>query len=449
MTSTAVAASGRTFFAGPVAAGTSAGNDVGNSFSDVLKTQRNNGTTAEKESPARQDGRIDRLSDSGGKNSIKTKNGEKISPEDAIEQAEKAAEAMAGEMITQVAEEMGITEEEVLQILDDLKMTPMDLLDLENLQAVVLAAAGETDVSNFVTDEQLFSAFKNLASDLEQVLAEVSDATGLEREEVKAVFDGLMNSAKTELSPEEAALVQEETVQVESTEETDQMKSVKTQNSEAVNIETEDGSDIMLERSLARNEAENGKQSDLSGETAHNPFAQNLTTGNFTQSLQAVQDIPGYFTTDTEMILNQIADYMKGQITDGVSELEMQLHPESLGNLHIRLTSKEGVLTAQFTAQNDTVKTVLESQMIQLKETFKEQGVTVDNIEVTVESRKFDQNLSQHHDGSMNDDNNQGTRQRSRRINLDALTEEDILTEEDRIAAEMLQDSGGTVDYTV
>lgn len=449
MTSTAVTASGRAFFTGPAVAGTSSGNDVGNSFSDVLKTQRNNGITTEKESSARKDGGIDRISDSGGKNSIKTSKGEKISPEDAIEQAEKAAEAAAGQMVTQIAEEMGITEEEVMQILDDLSMTPMDLLDLENLQAVVLAAVGETDVSNFVTNEQLFSAFKTLASDLDQVMTEVSDATGLSREDVKAVFDGLMNPVQTELSPEEAIVVAEEADWPDGTEETDVMKAVNSQDIEAENFETEDGADVMLARSLSKNEAGNGKESNLSGDAAQNPFAQNLTTGNLAQSLEVVQDIPSYFSADTEMILNQITDYMMGQVTDGVSELEMQLHPESLGNLHVRLTSKEGVLTAQFTAQNDTVKTVLESQMIQLKETFKEQGVSVENIEVTVESRKFDQNLSQHHDGNMNGDHNQGRGSRNRRINLDALTEEDVLTQEDRIAAEMLKDSGGTVDYTV
>ena len=206
----------------------------------------------------------------------------------------------------------------------------------------------------------------------------------------------------------------------------------------------------MLERSLAQGAAEDGAKNganEFFNEAAQNPLMQKLTAVSTDNVMQTVQEAP-IFDTDTEMILNQITDYMKGQITDGVSELEMQLHPESLGNLHIRLSAKEGVVTAQFTAQNDTVKAVLESQMIQLKETFKEQGITVEAIEVMVESRKFDQSMSQNSNG-MNGENRQGGKQKNRRINLNAFTEEENLTEEDRIAAELLKDSGGTVDYTV
>lgn len=89
--------------------------------------------------------------------------------------------------------------------------------------------------------------------------------------------------------------------------------------------------------------------------------------------------------------------------------------------------------------------------MIQLKETFKEQGVKVEAIEVTVESHKFDENLSQNSGGNMNGDSRQPERQRNRRINInlnELEAEEETLNEEDRLAARVLRDNGGTVEYT-
>lgn len=459
MTSTAVTASAKSFFTGTVTAGTSSGNDVENSFSDILKSQKNDGKVTETENAdrTRTESATDRISESGRKNPVRTAEKEEISSEEATEQAEKAAEAAAGQMVTQIAQELGISEEEVMQLLSDLDMTPMDLLDTGNLQTVVLAAAGETDVCSLVTDEQLYTAFKNLKNELTEVIAEVSEATGLKPEEVSEIFDRLMDSAKAEavqeVSGEETDAQTVQTLQTAQTEDAEAYDLTAEKPEQTVRTdgeETEDGTKLMLERSLAQGAAEDGAKNganEFFNEAAQNPLMQKLTAVSTDNVMQTVQEAP-IFDTDTEMILNQITDYMKGQITDGVSELEMQLHPESLGNLHIRLSAKEGVVTAQFTAQNDTVKAVLESQMIQLKETFKEQGITVEAIEVMVESRKFDQSMSQNSNG-MNGENRQGGKQKNRRINLNAFTEEENLTEEDRIAAELLKDSGGTVDYTV
>ncbi|MGN1147443.1 MAG: flagellar hook-length control protein FliK [Lachnospiraceae bacterium] len=468
MTSTPVTASVQAFYTGAAAAGTSAGNDVENSFSDVLRSQKNDGQTAREESTSRPgvEGRSDRISETGSKAekpNIKTAEEKEVSPEETVKQAEEVAEAAAGaagQMLAQTAEELNMTEEEVLQLLDELGMTPMDLLNAENLQAVVLQASGESDLSSFVTDEQLFTTWKNLTASLEETINEVAETTGLKAEEVAEIFDSLM---QPETAEGNMALADETAVQPQEMLQTDEMPladtSVKTEEpdrqpagktvltAEETVESTEDGADVMLARSLAGKKSGEETGNNFSDETSQNPFAQNLTAKTTADAMQTVQEVQSYFNPDTEMILNQITDYMKGQVIDGVSELEMQLHPESLGNLHIRLTAKEGVVTAQFTAQNDAVKTALESQMIQLKETFKEQGVTVEAIEVTVESHKFDQNLSQNSGQSAHEER-QGGKQKHRRINLNLAMDEESFSEDEKMAAEMMKENGNTVDYT-
>ena len=66
--------------------------------------------------------------------------------------------------------------------------------------------------------------------------------------------------------------------------------------------------------------------------------------------------------------MRQIMDYMKVSVKADSSELEMQLHPQSLGTLHIQMASRNGVVTANINAQNETVKAALQSQKVQLKE---------------------------------------------------------------------------------
>lgn len=451
MTSTPVTAGIGTFFKGQVPAGTPTGSGVETSFSDVLKNQKSDQKAADtgKRAPkvkAENDTNKadnDRVKPEDTAKSENTANQTKATDtkDAAGTESTKEASDAADKMLKKTAEKLGMSEEELLMIMNSLSLTPMDLLQAENLQAVLLAAAGETDACSMVTNEDLFTTFKDLTAELEQVLQEISEATGMDVSEVKEFLEVFADQAqKSEVLAE--TLPEED-------EFTEKKPEAKDGVAAATSVQEEnapDGAKIMLERSLEKDsDADRGEGRELSGQT--NPFAQEMAVSNQTESVQAAPESAGYFDADTEMIFNQITDYIKGQITDGVSEVEMQLHPESLGTLHIRLTAKDGMLTAQFTAQNDAVKAALEGQMIQLKETFKEQGMSVEAIEVTVESHKFDQNFSENR-GSMQQNDRRPSKQARRQINLNTSIEEEDLTEEEQLAAQVLRDSGGTVDYT-
>ena len=116
---------------------------------------------------------------------------------------------------------------------------------------------------------------------------------------------------------------------------------------------------------------------------------------------------------------------------------------------HVQLAAKDGVITAQFAAQNETVKAVLETQLIQLKEQFEEQGIKVEAVEVTVAGHAYgDQFGGERETG---DQENGNAKKNARRIslNLDEMEEDGIdeLEDSERIAVEMMQANGNTVDY--
>ena len=456
MTSTPVTAGVGIFFSGQQAQASQAGAEVGNNFSDVLKNQTGSGNRTQADTTPKVQGNTasgNKVSDNARNRKDRLKTGEtrqneKNSPQDAIKQAEMAAEEMAGEMVTQTAEELGITEEEVLEILESLNLTPMDLLDTANLQAVVLAAAGEVDATGLVTNEQLFDSFKQLNGTLEEMVAEVAETTGLSEEEVHQVFNELAAQAEgmKELPAQTAAEELMEELPEES-DEKEQVPAFRTQTEEAGATESTVGPHTAeTVQSSTKKETGQSEEGNAFGQ-AGNSFQQNFNAQVQVEMLSNVREAESYFSPDTEMIMNQITDYMKSQITDGLSELDMQLHPANLGSLHVKLTAREGMITAQFTAQNDVVRAALESQMVQLKETFKEQGISVEAIEVNVSSHRFDENLQQNAGSNENSDK-QPAKQRSRRINLNEIGEEAVLDEDDRLAAEVLADNGGTVDFT-
>jgi flagellar hook-length control protein FliK len=94
----------------------------------------------------------------------------------------------------------------------------------------------------------------------------------------------------------------------------------------------------------------------------------------------------------TQNIYDQIADYMKIQLKPETTSLEIQLHPANLGTVNVHLTEKQGMLTAEFTTQNEAVKAAVESQIVQLKNQFEEQGIKVEAVEVSVAEQKYSQN---------------------------------------------------------
>ena len=169
------------------------------------------------------------------------------------------------------------------------------------------------------------------------------------------------------------------------------------------------------------------------------------------------QDVVPTRTVDTESIMKQLADYVKVRQGSELTEMEMQLHPASLGNVHIQLATKGGVVTAQITTQNEAVKNAIESQVVQLKDNLEEQGVKVEAVEVSVASHEMEKNLDQSGQQQQNEQQNNatGSIQRIRRANInlnlynseeEALEEASGLDDAARIAMEMMTANGNTMD---
>lgn len=347
------------------------------------------------------------------------------------EEWERAMEVLgtaAVEICNQLADAFDMTGEEIQELMTELGLEQLDMLQPDGLNQMILAAGGAENATELLTNEELYRKFQELMGQLNGVLEECSDS-------LQADVNALVEMAVAETDESDELSISVEVVQGDVT---------------AENVAEDDFDDAHVEISPAEARQNRTEQTDSAetGNSGQNLLQQNLQTENLETQLQQLSEATSSWDADTQDIMKQIMDYMKIQVEPDMSNLEMQLHPESLGTLQIHVASKGGNITAQFVTQNEAVKAALESQMIQLKESFAEQGVKVDAIEVTVQTHQFEQNLEQGR-GRQQEEN--GRRTRTRRIQLDDTISMDDLVSmegEEQLAVEMMAANGNTVDYT-
>lgn len=372
-------------------------------------------------------------------------------------------ETAVAELVEEVSNVMDIPLEKVEEAMEILGLTAVDLFDPANLKQLLLTLTDSADELTLVTDEILYGNLQELFQTANDTLGTLQEELGLDADELKALL--------SEISAEEKQPVEtQEPVMTPAAEEPE--VSVEGMKDYAVTVE-KDGGTVQVKVTVddasgqkhvseqmtdtakpevepfakKENAADTGKGESDAGQNAGHTFLQNLT--GHTEEVEAPVERPVYTQPETNQIMDQIVEYMKINIKPETQELEMQLHPASLGTVHVQLAAKDGVITAQFAAQNETVKAVLETQMIQLKEQFEEQGIKVEAVEVTVANHAYGEQFGNEQEAA--DQENGNAKKNARRIslNLDEMDEEGLeeLDDSERIAVEMMQANGNTVDY--
>lgn len=400
--------------------------------------------------------------------SLKTKSsGESADVQKATRaDGQQAVEEAGRQLAKETAQQLDVSVEEVETAMEQLGLSYASLLNAENLTKLVLALSGEDSTLALLTNESLYGTVQNLLDSLNVLKTELMEQLSLTPEELSDVIEtvearekseqgvneqdpNLMEASKEEKEPAKITISVEqstETVKLA----TDEKGNV-VQVEGTISKETDKAAETQPEGQGRRQGHGNEEGSSKGGFQTGNPLLDTLLQDRMSAAEAPFESSASFMTPESQDIMNQILDYMKIQLKPDMNQLEMQLHPESLGTLHIQITSKGNEVTAQFHVQNEAVKAAIEGQIVELKEALREQGIKVEAVEVNVQSNAFESALWQ---GQGRDENayEDGERKSSSRrsINLNALEEdfEEEATEEDKLAAEMMKVNGGTVDYT-
>lgn len=85
-----------------------------------------------------------------------------------------------------------------------------------------------------------------------------------------------------------------------------------------------------------------------------------------------------------EDVINQVLEKVKLINGKDISELHINLKPETLGEVSIKLVMEKGAMTARILVENSQVKSLIDSSLPQIKENLKNQNINVASLNVSV-----------------------------------------------------------------
>lgn len=354
--------------------------------------------------------------DAGSNNKAQSVNGA-----DKNELNDKVNEAVQ-DVKDAIKDEFDVSDEDIAKAMEVLGMTATDLLSVVKVTELVGELTG-TDAITLITDDDMLSRLTSVLDVVNAAQQDIADMSGVNVEDVSDVIA----TANTEADVNKDV--------------TDNVVS----NNQPAAIE-ESLSDMLAKKITTDGSA---KQQNNAGEQNHNTETYGSVADNMIQSMS--DSFADIITEDTAYvseadIVNQVIDQIKLTSGKELTSIEVMLNPERLGSVHVTVSAKNGILTAQIAAQNEQVKTALENQMTTLRENFENQGIKVDAVEITVMTHQFEagQNFGQNES-----ERKQSERKLNKKLDLSAYDDEvdDEFSDDELRRKDSIQNGNSSVEY--
>ncbi|MCL6588481.1 MAG: flagellar hook-length control protein FliK [Firmicutes bacterium] len=98
---------------------------------------------------------------------------------------------------------------------------------------------------------------------------------------------------------------------------------------------------------------------------------------------------------DRNQLFSQIVERAKFMFANNHSEMEVNLKPDHLGKLQLKIVVENQAVTARFVAESQQVKEMIETNLNQLRDQLRQNGMQVENLTVTVGHQMDPQNFNQ------------------------------------------------------
>lgn len=414
---------------------------------------------------------------------------------DVINNSTDTLDQFQSDVVRTVAEQLGVSEDSVKDMMESLGLTAFDLLNPENIAQLAMQLTGETSPMDLLMNDQFQGLMQQidqlggqLANELELQPAQMDELIAqmdilqtpetLTDEEMQILNDAAgqqttADTVSTDIMPElaqtdevqpmdkQADVFQKEPksdevrTQQPQAQETKQTAEQQTMEQQTMEQQTDAGDgDSQTEDQVKTAQPEKMTADRSSSDVAKTQTTMQMQDTAVVQTMAHAADVTSetsYISVDTMDLLEQVAEQIRVNVSEGTSSMEMQLNPENLGKVYVNISSKEGMIHAQLAASNEAVRAALETQVADLRQNLNQAGVKVDAIEVTVASHEFEKNLEQNQEN----EKQQGERQqeqsggRRRNLNLSSLDGlSGLMTEEETLAAQIMRENGNSMDVT-
>lgn len=380
----------------------------------------------------------------------------------------KKLDACEKEVTKTLADALGVSEEEIKDAMELLGLTLADLTSQGNM-AQLIAQVTQVQPVDILTDADLFAQMEELTLQVTDALSQVADELGVEPQELIEMVKEGYEANKMQPQPVEEPVTQiTEALVQESGEEETSVKVETDAKTDALPKEFADETGNKLQQNLSDQPENEGQQLGENGSAGQRRTADDSNVSNIpnpqnapvmqefsAEAISAEQLYEEAKMPSTQEIIDQIAEYVKVHRSEQMTEMEIALNPASLGNIHLQVASKAGVVSAQLIAQDQAVAAALESQLLSLKESLQMQGLKVDAIEVTVASHQFEQNLDQQGKQQEEEAARTAAKRGQRRIlDLNQMDEADGMVESElsdaeKLQMEMMRMGGNRMNYQI
>lgn len=381
--------------------------------------------------------------------------------EQGTEISDKVKE-VADEIRDKIKEEFDVTDEDIERALEVLGLTMMDLLDEGNLTDFVVELTGMENAVELLVSPEISEQLSDVSDFMKETVAELSEELDIPSDELTELLKKA-ETAFNEIEEQPSDIPVE--VTVETAEQTAEKINTKphaemerSENNDDKPVKEEgkdsvlaDGKEVVLKEQKAPQEKQTSQNSQSDFAKHENPEpAVHPVVNNFADAVGEVFEMRFDEKINPVQIIEQIVEAAKVTLSQEVTTMELMLNPESLGKINMMVSVKEGIVTATLTAQNETAREAIESQIVILKENLNNQGIKVEAVEVTVESHAFDANANQNPNNGFDEQREEAQKKHNRPLRLDSLDELDMedLTEEERIVMDMMASEGNQINFT-
>lgn len=331
-----------------------------------------------------------------------------------------------------IKEEFDVSDEDIKVAMELLGLTALDLLSTAKVAELIEQLTG-TDALTLITNEDMMQSFNNIINVVDEANADIAGMLGVKTEEVGIVL-GQNNIAPVVNS--------EDTAKQDNVKESDAKNADDNINQTVDNQESL--SEVLAKKITTESDGKAKNNMPESNEANNKVTYADVADNMISNITDTFADIitEGISTVKEADIVNQVIDSVKLMASRELTSMEVMLNPEHLGSVHITVTARNGIVSAQIAAQNEQVKTALENQMVTLREQFESQGLKVDAVEITVMAHSFEagQNF-----GQSESERKQGESKVHRKFDLSSFDDE--LEEDLESTAPAPKAEGSSVEY--
>ncbi|MCT4613038.1 MAG: flagellar hook-length control protein FliK [Clostridia bacterium] len=295
-------------------------------------------------------------------------------------------EMLSGELLTmveEIANKLGMNTEEVVNKLQELLKENDNATEMDLFKTL----KGVNNEIEVLSDIKLVEEFKELKEVLSDVKEVATESTGF-KEKLFEVINEKMTVEKDANAGKEAVLRSMTGNDEITLNEKGKAKIVRVSNEETVesNQETikDDTSNSGETKDSMFSDKEQGKENKII-KTANNANI-SVVNNKFENIKLNVDKVDSSQPVIKEKVVTQIIDNMKIAVSEGKTEMNMQLRPESLGKVMVKLISESGNMSAKMTVETTEAKNIIEANIIKFKENLESQGIKVNDIEVSVQT---------------------------------------------------------------